>query len=218
MWRNFCEYGGGQRTNTPVRRAASTKQNSFFAVIREWKLNTPGPKQSTFEASLQTPGCFLWILIVCCSLPLRQISFGSPSGHHHQRGFHLLLIWGIQIKMHAGNGDASNRPSGKSFDQPGGKRGWLVSGLALLSRWECLRSAGRVLACHKILLSPQENLNDVQWEKPAGSRQAVTGWGTGTSGLCGPSDLALANARSWILSQFLEVQLCSAENFSESLD
>lgn len=61
-----------------------------------------------------------------------------------------------------------------------------------------------------------KNLNNLQWEKPVVSRRAVTGWGTATSGLCGFSDLAAARFQT--LKQFLKAQLCSAENFSESLD
>lgn len=54
----------------------------------------------------------------------------------------------------------------KSLIGLGGRRGWLFSRLVSLDHQECLHPARRALACQKILLRPQENLNDLQWEKP----------------------------------------------------
>lgn len=93
--------------------------------------------------------------------------------------------------------------------------GWFLHWLASPTRIACI-----LLVEHqnvrKFCWGHKKILKNLQWGKPAVSRQAVRGWGTSTSGLCGFSDLATARFR--ILSQFLEAQLCSAENFSESLD
>lgn len=52
--------------------------------------------------------------------------------------------------------------------------------------------------------------------KPLVSREALTGWEPSNSGTSSCSDLA--SNRFWILSQFLDEQLLSAENFSKSPD
>lgn len=112
--------------------------------------------------------------------------------------------------MYAGNEYVSTRYSGKSFDRLWGDvvAGWLVLGLVRLPHQECA------------------TMSENSAEAPRKSEQPAVGKRSGVQTSCDRVRVrylglySFSDFVAWfrVRSQFLEAQLCSAENFSESLD